>query len=185
MKLRRAQVADAAKLAQVHVDAWQVAYRGLIPESYLQTVTYQKREAAFTERLAGNVEETYLAEDEGRAVAFLTIGAGRDGDVDATRTGEIWGIYVAPDYWRRGLGTRLVQEAERLLRSRGSEEVVLWVLGENLAARHFYEAVGYRLDGAVKTLDRGRPLQVVRYRKRFPPEVNGGFEQHPPRAAGG
>ena len=65
------------------------------------------------------------------------LGAGRDPDLDVSRTGEIWGIYVSPDYWRRGIGKRLAVEAERILKSRGYEDVVLWVLEDVLLQAYF------------------------------------------------
>ncbi len=78
MNIRRALVDDAAKLAQVHVDSWQAAYRTLIPDSFRQGFTYAKREEAFRQALAAGREEHYLLEDNERPVAVLTIGASRD-----------------------------------------------------------------------------------------------------------
>jgi ribosomal protein S18 acetylase RimI-like enzyme len=158
-------VNDAPKLAKVHVDSWQVAYRGLVPDSFLQGFTYQRREEAFRQALAANSEETYLLEDNGSTAGILTIGASRDPDLDVSCTGEIWGIYITPDYWRRGIGTRLVQEAERILQSRGYREVVLWVLEGNANARRFYEAMGFCPDGMSKTLELGKSLKAIRYKK--------------------
>jgi len=165
MNFRRAQVDDAPALARVHVDSWQVAYRSVIPDSFLQRFTYQRREEAFRQALAANLEETYVIEDDDRAVGILTIGACRDSDLDASRTGEIWGVYIVPDYWRRGIGTRLVQEGEHMLQSRGYDDIVLWVLEDNADARRFYEIMGYAPDGASRTLELGKTLRAVRYKK--------------------
>jgi ribosomal protein S18 acetylase RimI-like enzyme len=101
----------------------------------------------------------------GEIVGFLTLGAGRDPDLDVSRTGEIWGIYISPDYWRRGIGKRLAEEAARIFKARGYEDAVLWVLEGNQQARQFYETMGFSLDGAFKNVDWGRPLRAVRYRK--------------------
>jgi ribosomal protein S18 acetylase RimI-like enzyme len=165
LNIRHARVDDAPTLAQIHVDAWQVAYRSIVPDSFLQRFTYQKREAAFREALAANLEETYLVEDEANAIGILTIGACRDDDLDVKATGEIWGIYLAPAYWRRGIGTWLVHEAERMLQARGYRDVVLWVLEDNLEARRFYEALGFQVDGAFKMVELGKPLKAIRYTK--------------------
>lgn len=165
MNLRRAQVNDVHKLAQVHVDAWQAAYQGIVPDAFLRQFTYQKREQAFRHALEAKLEETYLLEEDDSAIAILTIGPCRDEDLDAKRTGEIWGIYISPSYWRRRIGSNLLDEAERLLKARGLQDIVLWVLEENTAARAFYEAMGFHLDGASKTIVLGNPLKVVRYAK--------------------
>jgi GNAT superfamily N-acetyltransferase len=165
MNIRRAQPEDARELAQVHVDSWQAAYRGVVPDSFLQSFTYQRREDAFRKALLAGQEETYLLEEDDRPVAILTIGASRDADLDAGRVGELWGIYITPDRWRRGIGTGLVREAERMLRSRGYSEIVLWVLEGNADARRFYEAMGFAPDGASKIVQLGVPLKAVRYKK--------------------
>ena len=62
-----------------------------------------------------------------------------------------------------------MRRALELLRERGYEEAVLWVLDDNPRARRFYEAGGWRLDGARR---RGEHLGVrteeVRYRIDVP-----------------
>jgi ribosomal protein S18 acetylase RimI-like enzyme len=141
----------------------------LVPESSLQAFTYRWREECFRQALPTSAEETYLVQVDQEVVGLLTLGAARDPDLDANRTGEIWGIYVSPDYWRRGIGYRLAQEAERILESRGFDDAVLWVLKGNQRARQFYEAMGFRLDGESKTIDWGTPLKAVRYRKALRP----------------
>ena len=167
MNLRRAQAADVPALARIHVDSWQVAYRGIVPDSFLERFTYQKREAAFRQALLDDWAETYLIEDEHEqtALGILTIGGCRDDDLDLNATGEIWGIYLVPAYWRRGIGTWTVHEAERLLQARGYRAVVLWVLEDNTEARRFYEALGFQVDGAFKMVELGQPLKAIRYIK--------------------
>jgi len=172
--LRRAQVSDAPRIARVHVDSWQVAYRGVVPDSFLEGFTYARREDAFRRSLAANLEETYLLEDEERAVAILTVGPSRDDDLDVKEVGELWGIYIVPDRWRQGIGTGLVREAEGMLRARGYREIVLWVLEGNMDARAFYEAMGFELDGASRIVELGKPLPAVRYRKAVEPRVTEG-----------
>ena len=168
MQLRRATAGDAPTLAQVHVAAWHAAYQGLVPDTYLQNFTLQRREAAFQAAIAAGTEETYLAEEHGRAVGILTIGASRDTDLDGQTCGEIWGIYLLPTEWRRGIGKALVQEAEHILCDRGFHKIVLWVLAGNTAARAFYAAMGFCPDGATKLVTLGLPLQAVRYAKAYP-----------------
>jgi len=163
--VRRATLADAAVLARVHVASWHEAYRGIVPDAYLQNFTVERRAERFRESLAKDAEETYVAELDGQVAGFLTLGDCRDDDMDHRLTGEIWGIYLAPEHWRTGLGARLARQAEELLASRGRSVVTLWVLEANAQARRFYEAMGYDVDGATKQVTLGAPLTAVRYRK--------------------
>ena len=165
MKIRPVQPNDASTLARIHVDSWRAAYGGLVPDSFLQRFTYEWREEGFRQSLAANAEETYLIDEDEKAVGLLTLGPARDSDVDASLTGEIGGIYISPDYWRKGIGRKVTQEAETILKARGYQTIVLWVLADNQQARQFYEAVGFRPDGATRDVDWGTPLKAVRYRK--------------------
>jgi len=115
--------------------------------------------------LVANAEETWVVQENEEVVGFLTVGASHDPDLDVNLTGAIWRIYISPDYWRKGIGRRLVEEAERLLRSRGYGDAVLWVLEGNQRARRFYEAMGFKLDGKSKNVDWGAALKAVRYSK--------------------
>lgn len=169
MEIRRARVNDASALARVHVDSWHAAYRGLVPDSFLQSFSYQIRTERFQQSLAAGAEETYLVEESGTVIGFLTLGMCRDSDLDVEHTGEIWGIYIAPDHWRKGIGKRLAEEAESILKGRGYQEAVLWVLEGNQQARRFYEAMGFSTDGAFKNVNLGTPLKAVRYRKALGP----------------
>jgi ribosomal protein S18 acetylase RimI-like enzyme len=165
MTLRIAVTSDAEKCARVHVAAWQAAYRGLVPEAFLAGFTVEKRTTVVRTSLEAHSEETWLLEEGNEPVAILTIGPNRDEDLDKQKVGELWGIYITPTWWRRGIGTKLVNEAERMLSSRGYEQVVLWVLDGNGPARRFYEAMGYGVDGAEKMVTLGVSLKVVRYMK--------------------
>ena len=178
MDIRRATPADANALANLHVDSWRTAYRGLVPDSHLDSLDYDRRAQRFRESLSGHAEETYLAEQDGDVLGFLTLGGCRDEDVHQEATGEIWGIYLAPQHWRKGIGRLLCRYGERILRSRSYRIATLWVFAGNEQARRFYEAMGYKADGATNILSPGAPLEAVRYRRAL-----GNAE--PPAAADG
>jgi len=170
MEIRRATPDDAVALAKVHIDSWRTAYRGLVPDSHLDGLNYERRAQRFRESLAQNAqnpEETYLAERNREVLGFLTLGGCRDADVDQKTTGEIWGIYLAPGNWRMGIGTLLCRYGERILEGRGYQSARLWVFAGNGQARRFYEAMGFKPDGGTKTLNPGAPLEAVRYRKEL------------------
>ena len=108
-----------------------------------------------------------MAEHDGQIVGFLTLGDCRDSDVNQQTTGEIWGIYLSPEYWRKGIGRFLSEQGEAMLVSRGRSFATLWVLEANDQTRRFYEAMGFETDGATKQLNLGAPLTAVRYRKKL------------------
>jgi RimJ/RimL family protein N-acetyltransferase len=164
--IRRAVPDDAEALAKVHVDSWRKAYRGLVPDAYLDSLSYAQRTQIFRENLRHRGSETYCIECDDEIVGVLTLGGCRDPDVDPQVTGEIWGIYLTPTHWRQGFGRQLCRYGEERLKLQGYGQITLWVFEENQAARRFYEAMGFTIDGGHKVFTPGgKELQAVRYRK--------------------
>ena len=90
----------------------------------------------------------------------------RDLDSGEPPAGEIYGCYVDPLHWRRGVGSALMVGALASLADAGYSEAVLWVLKENPRARAFYERHGWRADGACKWFEvADEKYPEVRYRR--------------------
>ncbi len=171
MTVRPATPADAAALAEVHVRGWQAAYRGLVPQSYLDGLDPAARLPGWQQWLRelqppGAI--LVLDAGDGRVGGFATVGASRDPDTDPRLVGEIMAIYVDPARWRRRGGSQLMAAALERLAAFGFGQAVLWVLESNARARHFYAATGWHPDGMSKVdEERGFPLTEVRYRRRI------------------
>ncbi len=162
---------DALALAEIHVLAWQAGYRGLLPDSLLDSLTAADRLPRWQERLAETASRVMVAELDGQAAGWLVIGAQRDEDLDPQRVGEIYAVYVHPDFWRCGCGAALIARAKVELAAQGHAEATLWVLRDNQRALRFYEAQGFWADGASK-LEHNRDgvaFNEVRYRCTLPP----------------
>ena len=167
MTIRAAKVIDARGIAEVHIAAWQTAYRGLLPERILKDLSVSESETRWRQRLGETTTQTFVAEQEGQVVGFVTCGRSRDHDANKARVGEIYAFYVGPTVWRQGHGRRLCSRALAALQARGFAEVTLWVLRNNRQAIKFYRAVGFTADGVIKT-ERWRggvEIQQTRYRQ--------------------
>ena len=146
--VRPAAVRDARAVAEVHVRSWQWAYRGLMPDEYLESLSVEQREGTWRTRLAGNNHGVVVATDEaGSVVGFASIGVCRDDDA-VEGTGELEAIYVTQEVAGTGTGRALVDAATRSLKAAGFIRATLWVLETNDRARSFYERAGWLWDGA-------------------------------------
>lgn len=161
--IRYAEAGDAAALGEIHALSWQAAYRGIIPDEVLDGITPQKWQACFEKALKVERKEDAVVFYAGQPVGFICFGKSRDADADST-CGEVWGIYLRPDFWRRGVGMQLMCWGLEELKKRGCLQATLWVLEDNHSARSFYDKMGFAFDGTVKPINIGKALGECRYR---------------------
>jgi GNAT superfamily N-acetyltransferase len=149
--LRPAEPADALAVARVHVRAWQVAYRNLLPDDYLNSLKPEDRAQRYTFGGTDPREPmTTVAVDEGGTIrGFATTCAARDADVPGH--GELAAIHVDPDCWGRGVGLALLASARAFLLDSGFRRAILWVLVGNTRAEQFYIKDGWAPDGTQRT----------------------------------
>ncbi|MGH8238863.1 MAG: GNAT family N-acetyltransferase, partial [Steroidobacteraceae bacterium] len=127
MLLRPAEPADASDVARVHARAWQVAYRNLLPDDYLDSLNAEDRAQRYT---FGGTDPrlpmtTVAVDDRGTIRGFATTCAARDADVPGH--GELAAIHVDPDWWGRGVGVALLAAARARLLDAGFRRAILWV----------------------------------------------------------
>lgn len=168
MKLvRKAITQDAEGIARVQVFCWQHAYRGIIPDNFLDGLSVQKRLELWNSRLTAEPGKILVVDIGSEVVGFADFGASRDEDA-APSTAELNAIYIRPDHWGCGCGGLLLAEVERMLIAARFSRVTLWVLSENWRARRFYEHHGFSLDGTSKVVSfSGTELTEVRYAKEI------------------
>lgn len=145
MELRAATSDDAPSVARVHVRAWQVGYRGLLPDDYLDGLRPEERAVRYN---FGSSEPhdplTVVAVAGLSIIGFATIGAAGD---ETPSVGELLALYVEPDSWGRGIGRALLVEGRRRLAQRGFDDAVVWVLRGNERAMRLYRSDGWVIDG--------------------------------------
>lgn len=156
MELRPALPADALAVARVHVRAWQVGYRGLLPEPYLSSLRAEDRAARYTFGRADGPRTT-VAVDAGAVVGFVTI-----------HGAELCALHVDPEAWGGGVGRTLIAQARADLAAAGVAEAHLWVLVGNARAERFYQRDGWTTDGTRRSdTVWGAAVDELAYRRRL------------------
>ena len=114
----------------------------------------------------GNTRAIWLAVDDEATHAMAGSGRLEDG-----RAGEhiIWGMWVAPEMRRRGLGDRLVTRCLDWSWQAGATVVTLWVVDQNTAARALYERAGFRPTDIRQPLP-SHPILVETLMEQWRPE---------------
>jgi GNAT superfamily N-acetyltransferase len=156
--LRRATPEDAAALADVQVRSLQVGFTDVHPAEALASLDRAARVPLWRERLP------LVAAEQGTIVGLVHFGPNEEEPV-----GEIHHFFVVPERWGEGVGRALMARALAELRAAGFSEAMLWVHAENGRARRFYEAGGWRPDGAeLEQQPFGRVVTLLRHRIRLP-----------------
>lgn len=165
--IRRATEGDAPAIASVHVCSWKWAYRGILPDSYLDNLSTADRGKMHAERLADEGDtRTWIAERDGMIVGFASTGPSRDPDA-LLGDAEVGAIYLLEDAVGTGIGAAIFEHATTDLLARGYKRITLWVLTTNGRARRFYEKSGWTLEGSSKTETIGGVnVTEVRYQRR-------------------
>ena len=146
MRVREAGLDDAASIASVQVASWRDAFRGLLPDDYLDDTVDEGDRASYWSRTLGGRrgQETVLVADEHDDV----VGFVHAGPSEEPAHGELFAMHVVPALRRRGIGFDLHDAALKRLRTAGFTGAELWLLRGNDPAQRFYERQGWHADGA-------------------------------------
>ncbi len=137
--IRRAMAADAVEIAAVHDAAWRLAYAGLLPGRELSRMIARRGPAWWRKALDRHTVVIVL-EVAGAVRGYATVGPNRKRTLPFA--GEIYEIYVAPEFQGLGFGRTLFAAARAELRRFGLASFSVRVLSENFAGRAFFLRLG-------------------------------------------
>lgn len=149
---------DRMAISKVYEENWKYAYKGLIPQDYLDAIP----EGRWASGIDDPNRKTLVCIDDGRIVGTSSFCKSRFEQFPDW--GEVISLYLLPDYMGKGYGKLLLEASITKLERRGYEDVFLWVLEENSRARRFYEKHGFSLsaDFLDDTIG-GKKLREIRY----------------------
>jgi ribosomal protein S18 acetylase RimI-like enzyme len=165
IEIRPAEKKDASGIAKVHIETWQYAYKGLMPDNFLANLSIEKRTKRWEELLSNPTPESqsYVAITDNKLIGFCSVGRCRDKDMSET-TGELYAIYIDSNFMNKGAGSALQEKGLQYLREKGYKKATLWVLTSNSKTIKWYESQEWRFEGKTKTADMdGFQLHESRY----------------------
>lgn len=139
--VRAARSEDAAAIAHVHEEAWRHAYQGVIPHLPLAQMIARHGPGWWQSVLARGMRALVL-EFDGELTGYVTLGRSRMRGTPFG--GELFELYVLPDFQGVGFGRRLFRAARTELERRGIEGLCVWALADNEMACAFYLHLGGR-----------------------------------------
>jgi GNAT superfamily N-acetyltransferase len=161
---RRATGEDSEKIAALHTESWRDAYRGIMPDWYLDGPIKRERVSLWQSRLSSSpVDRHYvlLAESGATLIGFVCVLLDED---------PKWGacldnLHVLPGLRNKGIGRKLfIRATQWMIKTAPGLPIHLWVFEANGAARHFYDSLGGEIvDHQSKKIIKGIEIPSVLY----------------------
>ncbi len=144
-RFRYADRADAQALADIFATSWRQAYRGIIPFRQLERTLRHRDANWWASSLARGARPIVMSFDD-VLIGYATAGPARrlPASCGTEGVGEIFELYLSPDYQGVGFGTRLFASARAQLKKRSHASLVVWALSDNFNACEFYRNLGGR-----------------------------------------
>ncbi len=128
IEVRRAKPSDATAIAATHDEAWRTAYQGVIPGPELDKLINRRGPTWWESAIR-----------KGSRIAILVFGDtvagyanyGRNRARSLYYDGEIYELYLRPEFQGLGFGRKLFQAARRDLAQSGMNSLVVWALSDN------------------------------------------------------
>ena len=157
--IRRARPEDATEIAEGHEASWRQAYSGMLPHRALDRMV-RRRGGQWWEQAIRRSTIILVAEVADQIAGYATLGINRVKSL--APDGEIYEIYLRPEYQGIGLGTGLFLDARRELQRRRLKGAAVWVLADNAQAIRFYEnAGGEKIAEGYEVFDSERVLKIA------------------------
>src|SRR6266851_9448416 len=139
IEIRRAKAADAAAVASTHDEAWRMAYQGIIPGTELEKLI-NRRGPAWWDSAIRKGSRIALLQFGDKIAGYANYGRNRARSL--YYDGEIYELYLRPEFQGLGFGRKLFSAARRDLVQSGLQSLVVWALSDNEQAVGFYRALG-------------------------------------------
>ena len=125
---------DARQIAEIIVEDWKNAYRGIIDDDFLDSMSVEERYQRELQRY-----QIYKVAAVNEKIMGLTWNEINDSDDSDC---EIIALYVKYEERKSGIGRGLFLDSVEEFKSQGKKRMIIWCLKENYEARKFYEKMG-------------------------------------------
>jgi GNAT superfamily N-acetyltransferase len=132
-----------------------------MPQTFLDKMSVKQRAKAFEKGFSAPFYRMYVAEVSERGiVGFADFGEPRE-DINGLE-GELYAIYLLPEFQRKGIGEKLFNLGVEFLKRGGKDSMYLLALAVS-PYRSFYEKIGGQIVGRKQVEIEGRLYDELVY----------------------
>ena len=142
-EIRHAKEDDAQAIANIYVDTWRATYAGMLPDKVLIEMSTERQMVIWARAIRhaqGHAEEKILVMEQEPSGIIGVSSCGFNRDRNNYYDGEVYTLYVHPDYQNNGYGERMLARLFEIMINQGYANAIIWVLSSN-PSRFFYEAM--------------------------------------------
>lgn len=142
INIRKAKHSDLNGIIRVNVETWKTAYKGVVPDKYIQGFGIRTQDKKWQAQLNNMIDENvfFIAENNKGEIVGFAIG-GSERSKNPNYKGELMGIYILKEYQKQGIGKALTKKIVENLIKMKVNTMLVWVL-ENNPYRAFYDTLG-------------------------------------------
>lgn len=142
--IRSAEPGDGTAVARIRIAGWRWAYRGVVPDAFLDAMDPETEAARAEAAIAdpGNPYCLMLAVPDGEISGYIVYTRPL---LQSGSQAEVKALYVDPGAQRSGVGSALLAHAIEALRPE-FQSLIIWCLEKNAIGRSFYEKHGGQLN---------------------------------------
>src|SRR5436305_1401230 len=157
IEVRPAKASDASAVASTHDEAWRSAYQGIIPGAELEKLINRRGPQWWDSAIRKGSRVSVLVFGD-KIAGYANYGRNRARSLHFE--GEIYELYLRPEFQGLGFGRRLFTSARRDLLHSGLKSMVIWALSDNDPATQFYRALGEVLVANPRAIVPGAVMSV-------------------------
>ncbi|WP_406866920.1 N-acetyltransferase family protein [Priestia megaterium] len=136
MKIIKATSSHIPSVARLYVDNWRITYKGLVPDAYLNSLSYKQSAEKWSFFLTEPSHFILLAIDEREKIVGFSAGKPH------LSGAEIYALYVCKEVQNQGVGHLLFFHSVKEFTDQHYTSMIIWAMKKNKKAVQFYKKLG-------------------------------------------
>ena len=132
---------DVAGVAEIKVNGWKTAYKGIIDDGYLNKLNIEEYKKIFNNYVGDDNFVVAILNEKVVGFCRFTCDTSSLSNIDYIDC-ELTAIYVHPNFKGRGIGTKMFEYVVDKFSNQNKNSMILWCLTDNVKSIEFYKHMG-------------------------------------------